>query len=63
MYESEKIIISEYKAFKIIKKALPLIKIAIFKSLIATKTVFKEIFDELKKRAQKSKINKKKLPL
>jgi hypothetical protein len=63
LYESENIIISEYKAFKIIKKELPLIKSAIFKSLIATKLIIKEIFDKLEKRAQKSKRKKKKLPL
>ena len=63
LYELENITISEYKSFKIIKKALPLIKLAIYKSLAATKTIFKEIFDKLKNRARKSKRKKKKLPL
>jgi hypothetical protein len=49
LYESEEKIISEYKTFKIIKNALPLIGAAIFKSLNAFRSIFEKILCELKR--------------
>ena len=63
LYESEEKVISEYKTFKIIKNALPLIGAAIFKGLNAFRSIFEKILCELKRRGQKSKREKKKLPL
>jgi Transposase DDE domain len=63
LYQSEEKVISEYKTFKIIKNALPLIGAAVFKSLSAVRSILEKILGELKSRGKKSKRKKKKLPL
>jgi hypothetical protein len=61
-YFEEKIVLSEFKCFKIIKETFTELSSSIFKGIRAIRITIKSLYQTLKSKCKKSKRKKKKLP-